>query len=325
MFVYTYAMDVESMLNAHDKNMYSIYSSSYNNTLKVISLVKKCFGQYALAGQVSITSEIGISYIALCNLSCANRLIYIKPMIAEGKFPQYGIYLVYHALKILHLKLGSNITIYFKNYTIPLKVVGVLYNSYFSGSGIAILPLNKSDFNDILLCSSCIIILNSTPIIDKLSSFENSLRLLFNNTAINFYPHKGSFIFSGAISLSNFNKVLEFTESLEIVYLLLSVLMVLSIRSKLSNIIGLFIINGLSISSSFKKLLRIFTMVGIIPLFLSILYYIFVGRFWYPLTHIMHFEFDLLGIILFSIFLDYYTIYIAYSNQHRFVKVREIE
>ncbi|BFH74198.1 hypothetical protein SJAV_21420 [Sulfurisphaera javensis] len=109
----------------------------------------------------------------------------------------------------------------------------------------------------------------------------------------------------------------------EIAYTLLTVPFIF--RTRFSNIIGLMILEGTDTKTSFKILLPIFSLIGILPLVIFFIYYYTYGIYWYPLYIAYGLILGLLSLFFFSLSTEYYTLERAYKDQSKFLKMREIE
>ena len=305
----------------------TIYLDDNNISSLILSRLVKIFGNGSLVpfGYVYVGTGHGgatVEAIAVNNLSLASEIFPVSDAVMVGKYPEYGVYLDAGVARELNLRVGDNVSVYIGSRIITLKVVGLLYNSFFSASGIAVIPLyNLTEEVSVLM--SVIILKNNVTAIQQVREFLSSITYegLPLTEWTRFYVFKNSFTYAH-VPLEQTIQVLEIVE---IIYTLISLLLIFRIRSKFSKVIALFIINGVEVNRSFKLLLPPFLVIGTIPLLVYISFYVLQDIYWYPLYVAYPFVIALIGLVISSVLIEYYTIISAYNDQHKFLKVNVIE
>ncbi|XDF44494.1 hypothetical protein AB1303_14890 [Saccharolobus solfataricus] len=305
----------------------SVVSISGNNNNLVINELEKLFGNTSLTpfGYIYIGTGHGgatVEAITINNLSLAKKIFPISSMIALGKYPQYGVYLVAGKMNQLNLKLGENVSVYIGKSIVSLRIVGILYNAFFSADGFAILPLTNVSYT-IDSLNSVIILKDNYTALNEFKAFLSNVK--YEGLPLSDWYSVTPLGFSFTFSYFPLNSLRTSSEIVETIYILVSLLLIFRIRSRFSNVLALFIINGVNEKRSFKLLLLSFLVIGIIPLIVYIAYYYLYDFYWYPLWVVYPFIAGLIGLLASSILIEYYTVFSAYSNQHKFLKVRSIE
>ncbi|BCU71116.1 hypothetical protein [Stygiolobus caldivivus] len=222
----------------------------------------------------------------------------------------------------LGIHAGESVIAYIGKSSITLKVVGVLYNSFFSAQGFAIIPLHNLT-EEVTALDNVIILSHNETALQQFSNFLSSIK--YEGLPLTDWTSITIFRYSFTNTYVPLGQIMRILIIIEIIYILISLLLIFRIRNKLSNIIALFIINGVEENRSFKLLLPPFLVIGAIPLLIYVSYYILYDVYWYPLSIAYPFVLALTGLIISSVLIEYYTIFSAYTNQHKFLKVRGIE
>ncbi|ADX82496.1 hypothetical protein [Saccharolobus islandicus] len=305
----------------------SVVSIAGNNNTLVINQLERLFGNNSLVpfGYIYIGARHGgatVEAIAINNLSLAKKIFPISSMIAIGRYPEYGVYLVAGKMNQLNLQLGENVSVYMGKNIISLRVVGILYNAFFSAEGFAILPLTNINYT-INSLDNVIILKDNYTALNEFKAFLSNTK--YEGLPLSDWYSITRFGSSFTFSYFQLNSLRTTSEIVETIYILISLLLIFRIRSRFSNVLALFIINGVDEKRSFKLLILPFLVIGIIPLIVYIAFYYLYDVYWYPLSVVYPFIAGLIGLLVSSILIEYYTVFSAYSNQHKFLKVRSIE
>ncbi|QXJ29577.1 hypothetical protein J5U23_02448 [Saccharolobus shibatae B12] len=305
----------------------SVVSMASNNDTLVINQLEKLFGNTSLApfGYIYIGTGHGgatVEAIAINNLSLAKKIFPISSMVALGKYPEYGVYLVAGKMNQLNLQLGDNVSVYIGKSIISLRVVGILYNAFFSADGFAILPLTNVSYT-IASLGNAIILKDNYTALNEFKAFLSNTK--YDGLPLSDWYSINRFGFSFTFSYFQINSLRTASEIIETIYILVSLFLIFRIRSRFSNVLALFIINGVNEKRSFKLLVLPFLVIGIIPCIVYMAYYYLYDVYWYSLSVAYPFIAGLIGLLVSSILIEYYTVFSAYSNQHKFLKVRSIE
>jgi hypothetical protein len=147
---FTFLSSLIQTVSSGNPNIYAVEIapglSQYDG--QVVEELEHLFGKNALApfGSVYVATRHGgatVEAVAVSNLSVARQLLPISKAVAQGSYPEYGVYLVEEVMQKQGLSLGDEVNVYVGNATVPMKVVGVLYNSFFAAEGFAIIPLSN--------------------------------------------------------------------------------------------------------------------------------------------------------------------------------------